>query len=213
MCLCTQIANPDEFDVMIAIPVGRVNIEPFGDDGAFYRVALKRGNSPLKKFQEKDTLSASEMLQEFREEVKKSVKEFTGGDQNDTLWQNAASFSVIKLATPKFDFTKAYTVAVMLRSLFVLSEWEVTRKKKGCPAVTLVTKVESLISLDVVLSLKVEKSSWPCFTNEGFKIESWLGAKVKQEYKRQPYYLVPKYEGWGAVVKDGVLAKGESNKN
>lgn len=66
---------------MIAIPVGRVNIEPFGDDGAFYRV-LKRGNSPLKKFQEEDTLSASKMLEEFREEVKKSVKEFTGGDQN-----------------------------------------------------------------------------------------------------------------------------------
>lgn len=96
---------------------------------------------------------------------------------------------------------------------FVLSEWEVTKKKKGCPAVTLIREVPLPISLDVVLSLKVEKSSWPLSTDEGFKIESWLGTKVKQEYKRQPFYLVPKYEGWGTVVKDRVLTKGESNKN
>lgn len=92
-----------------------------------------------------------------------------------------------------------------------LSEWEVTKKKKGCPAVTLTTKVQSVtISLDVVLSLMVE-SSWPPFTKEGLKIEGWLGTKVKQEYKRKPYYLVPKYEGRGTLVKEGVLTKGKSN--
>lgn len=94
---------------------------------------------------------------------------------------------------------------------FVLSEWKVTKKKKGCPAVTLITQVQSVtISLDVVLSLMV-KSSWPPFTKEGLKIEGWLGTKVKQEYKRMPYYLVPKYEGKGTVENDGVLAKGKSN--
>ncbi|XP_070697694.1 cyclic GMP-AMP synthase [Pempheris klunzingeri] len=158
-----KISNPDEFDVMLPIPVDRVKVTPFGNDGAFYSVALKRGKNPLQKFQENDTLSGSKMLKEFREEVKKCVGKFR--------------------------------------------EWEVTRKKKGCPAVTLTTKVQSVtISLDVVLSLVI-KSSWPPFTKEGFKIDDWLGTKVKQEYKREPFYLVPKYEGWGAVENDGVFAR------
>ncbi|TKS85873.1 Cyclic GMP-AMP synthase [Collichthys lucidus] len=158
-----KISNPDEFDVMLPIPVDRVDIKPFGEDGAFYSVALKRGRSPLQKFQEDSTLSASKMLKEFRDEVKKSVKGF--------------------------------------------EEWEVTKKKKGCPAVTLITTVKSItISLDVVLCLMV-KSSWPPFTKEGLKIESWLGTKVKQNYKRMSYYLVPKYEGSGMLELDGVLAK------
>lgn len=93
---------------------------------------------------------------------------------------------------------------------FILSEWQVTRKKKGCPAVTLTTQVQSVtISLDIVLCLMV-KSSWPFFTNDGFLIENWLGTKVKQEYRRKPYYLVPKYKGRGTDEKDGVFAKGKS---
>ncbi|XP_037637335.1 cyclic GMP-AMP synthase isoform X2 [Sebastes umbrosus] len=158
-----KISDPDEFDVMLPIPVDRVNVNPFGDDGAFYSVELKRGKSPLQKFQKTDTLSASEMLKEFRDEVKKCVKKHT--------------------------------------------EWEVTRKKAGCPAVTLLTTVKSItISLDVVLSIVV-KSSWPPFTKEGIQIDGWLGTKVKQQYKGMPYYLVPKYEGKGTVENDGVLAR------
>lgn len=95
--------------------------------------------------------------------------------------------------------------------MFVLSEWTVDKKKKGCPAVTLTTCVQSVpISLDVVLCLMV-KSSWPPFTTEGLKIECWLGHKVKQYYKREPYYLVPKYEGKGTVENDGVRNKGKFN--
>lgn len=83
------------------------------------------------------------------------------------------------------------------------------RKKKGCPAVTLTTTVQSVtISLDVVLSLVV-KSSWPPYTKDGLKIDSWLGKKVKKEYKYKPYYLVPKYEGCGTAEDGGVSAKGE----
>ncbi|KAE8281047.1 Cyclic GMP-AMP synthase [Larimichthys crocea] len=85
-----KISNPDEFDVMLPIPVGRVDIKPFGEDGAFYSVALKRGRSPLQKFQEDSTLSASKMLQEFRDEVKKSVKGF------EDIWR--VSFSHIEKA-------------------------------------------------------------------------------------------------------------------
>lgn len=79
---CLQISNPDEFDVMVAIPVDRVDVSPFGDDGAFYSVELKRGNSPLKRFEESSTLSASKMLDEFRAEVKECAKKYTGNCQN-----------------------------------------------------------------------------------------------------------------------------------
>lgn len=76
---------------------------------------------------------------------------------------------------------------------------------------TLTTKVQTTtISLDVVLSLVV-KSSWPPFTKEGLKIVGWLGTKVKRDYKRNGYYLVPKYEGRGMVENDGVFARGKSN--
>ncbi|KAM3606795.1 uncharacterized protein V6R79_023355 [Siganus canaliculatus] len=162
-----KISDPDEFDVMVPISVERsVDVEPFGDDGAFYIVGLKRGINPLQKFQEgRDNLSASEMLSQFRDEVKKSI-------------HNA-------------------------------KEWELTRKKKGCPAVTMTTKIHStVISLDFVLCLMV-KSSWPRFAQDGLKIEDWLGSKVKQHYKRMPYYLVPKYEGRGTVESNGVCAKGK----
>ncbi|KAM6915808.1 cyclic GMP-AMP synthase [Xenentodon cancila] len=158
-----KISNPDEFDVMLPIPVDRVNIEPFGDDGAFYSVRLKRGVSPLQKFEANSILSATKMLEEFRKEVKKCLKE--------------------------------------------CKEWKMAKKKRGCPAVTLTTTVQSVpISLDLVLCLVV-KSSWPPFTKDGLNIEHWLGTKVKQEHRRKPYYLVPKYEGMGTAENDGILAK------
>lgn len=73
-----QISDPDEFDVMLPMPVERVKIEPFGPDGAFYSVGLKRGSNPLKQFQQDDILSASEMLNDFRKEIKTFVKGFPG---------------------------------------------------------------------------------------------------------------------------------------
>lgn len=81
-----QICNPDEFDVMLPISVDRVKLEPFGTDGAFYSVELKRGQKNLERFLEngieKEILSATKMLNEFREEVKKCVKNFTGKYQS-----------------------------------------------------------------------------------------------------------------------------------
>uniref|UniRef100_A0A672I1M2 Cyclic GMP-AMP synthase n=1 Tax=Salarias fasciatus TaxID=181472 RepID=A0A672I1M2_SALFA len=153
-----KISSPDEFDVMIPLLVERVEITPFGEDGAFYSVGLKRGSNPLRKFQEGETLSASEMLSEFRDEVKKCVKQF--------------------------------------------KEWTLDKKKAGCPAVTLSTTVQSVtISLDVVLCLMV-KSNWPSFAKDGLNVKHWLGTKFKREFKFQPYYLVPKYEGRSTAEKD-----------
>lgn len=98
-----KISNPDEFDIMFCIPVERADINPFGGDGAFYSVSLKRGNNPLNKFQsDSKPLSASEMLTEFRNEVKKCMKNVPGVEINRkkkgcpavTLTINVDSFDI-----------------------------------------------------------------------------------------------------------------------
>ncbi|XP_021436146.2 cyclic GMP-AMP synthase [Oncorhynchus mykiss] len=161
-----KISNPDEFDVMLTVPVERVDIRPFGDVGAFYSVAFKRGKHSLDRFLcEDSTISASGMLTEFRNEVKKCVK--------------------------------------------ILKGVVLDKKKKGCPAVTLLINGTGTvpISLDIVLGLEV-RSSWPTLTQGGIdKIDIWLGTKVKKEQKLKGYYLVPKYEGKGTVERDGVCAR------
>lgn len=86
---------------------------------------------------------------------------------------------------------------------------EILRKKPKCPAVTLEVKMKkNIISVDFVLGLKVHRASWPDFTKDGFKIENWLSRKEKANMKRQPFYLVPKYEGKRNAEHDGVVAKG-----
>ncbi|XP_017578171.1 cyclic GMP-AMP synthase [Pygocentrus nattereri] len=162
-----KICECDEFDLMLAVSVERVDIQPFGEDGAFYSVAVKRHSKhPLDRFLNEDkTIKASEMLKEFRDKVKEAA------------------------AKLPYDVT-------------------VDRKKQGCPAVTLqVKKGDTLISLDFVLGLEVHSSSWPHFTNDGFKIDNWLGKKVKRDLKYKPYYLVSKYQGRGTREQDGVIAK------
>ncbi|XP_059557163.1 cyclic GMP-AMP synthase isoform X3 [Myotis daubentonii] len=67
----------------------------------------------------------------------------------------------------------------------------VEKKKRGCPAVTLLIKTPKEISVDIILALKVQ-SSWPLSTREGMPIENWLGRKVKKSLRLQPFYLVPK---------------------
>ncbi|XP_041722518.2 cyclic GMP-AMP synthase-like [Coregonus clupeaformis] len=155
---------------MLTLPVQRVNIRPFGDDGAFYSVGFKRGKHSLDRFLHEDnTLSASGMLKDFRNEVIKCLKEHKDNFCQDVLLE---------------------------------------KKQKGCPAVTLQINREGAvrISLDIVLGLEV-RSRWPTFTQEGFKIDNWLGTKVKKEQKFKQYYLVPKYEGKGTLERDGVCAR------
>ncbi|XP_070275435.1 cyclic GMP-AMP synthase isoform X1 [Myotis yumanensis] len=67
----------------------------------------------------------------------------------------------------------------------------VEKKKRGCPAVTLLIKTPKEISVDIILALKVQ-SSWPLSTQKGMPIENWLGRKVKKNLRLQPFYLVPK---------------------
>ncbi|KAM7135426.1 cyclic GMP-AMP synthase [Molossus nigricans] len=73
-----------------------------------------------------------------------------------------------------------------------IADVSVEKKKKGCPAVTLLISKPKEISVDIILALKV-KSSWPASTQEGLPIRNWLGAKVRKNLRQQPFYLVPKF--------------------
>ncbi|XP_033875156.2 cyclic GMP-AMP synthase [Acipenser ruthenus] len=66
-----KISEPDEFDIMLTVPVHRVQLEQFDSNGAFYSVSFKRNpKTPLVDFVLKDgTLSAHNMLVEFRKHV------------------------------------------------------------------------------------------------------------------------------------------------
>ncbi|XP_041921230.1 cyclic GMP-AMP synthase [Alosa sapidissima] len=72
-----KISNPDEFDVMFTTCVKRVDVQPFGSDGAYYSVKFKRHPQKhvLDDFLSKDdVLCASLMMTEFRREVKTAIK-------------------------------------------------------------------------------------------------------------------------------------------
>ncbi|XP_011799826.1 PREDICTED: cyclic GMP-AMP synthase [Colobus angolensis palliatus] len=64
------------------------------------------------------------------------------------------------------------------------------RKRPGSPAVTLLINKE--ISVDITLALE-SKTSWPTSTREGLSVKNWLSAKVRQQLRLKPFYLVPKH--------------------
>uniref|UniRef100_A0A8D2M6Y8 Cyclic GMP-AMP synthase n=1 Tax=Zonotrichia albicollis TaxID=44394 RepID=A0A8D2M6Y8_ZONAL len=68
----------------------------------------------------------------------------------------------------------------------------VARKRAGSPAITLQIKKPPLeISVDIILTLKAQKS-WPPSTQDGLKIEQWLGTKKRRDFRLTPIYLVAK---------------------
>uniref|UniRef100_A0A8C8RT27 Cyclic GMP-AMP synthase n=1 Tax=Pelusios castaneus TaxID=367368 RepID=A0A8C8RT27_9SAUR len=79
----------------------------------------------------------------------------------------------------------------------------VDKKKVGSPAITLrIGTLQQEISVDIILALEVRSQSWPASTQGGLNIKKWLGAKVKQEYKWKPLYLVPKHAKDGRMLKE-----------
>ncbi|XP_059886341.1 cyclic GMP-AMP synthase [Delphinus delphis] len=77
----------------------------------------------------------------------------------------------------------------------------VERKRRGSPAVTLLVRKPKEISVDIILALE-SKSSWPASTMEGLPINNWLGAKVRNSLRRQPFYLVPKHAKEGSGFQE-----------
>ncbi|PIO40348.1 hypothetical protein AB205_0037970 [Aquarana catesbeiana] len=65
------------------------------------------------------------------------------------------------------------------------------RKDPSSPAITLtITNESENISVDLVLALQIRQ--WPESANNGMNIDGWLGTKVKQEYRKEPCYMVAK---------------------
>lgn len=79
-----------------------------------------------------------------------------------------------------------------ISSLLLDVEVTVKRKKPGSPAITLqIKKPPAEISVDIILTLKLQQS-WPPSTDDGLKVEQWLGRKVRRELRYESVYLVAK---------------------
>ncbi|CAI9559455.1 unnamed protein product [Staurois parvus] len=65
------------------------------------------------------------------------------------------------------------------------------RKSPSSPAITLTipNKPEN-ISVDLVLAIQIRQ--WPENASNGMNIDSWLGTKEKQKYRKEPCYMVAK---------------------
>ncbi|XP_004381446.1 cyclic GMP-AMP synthase [Trichechus manatus latirostris] len=77
-----KISAPNEFDVMFKLNGYRIQLEEYGNSGAFYFVKFKRnpGGNPLNQFLENEILSASKMLTKFRKIIKEEIKNIEGID-------------------------------------------------------------------------------------------------------------------------------------
>nr|ULY68228.1 cyclic GMP AMP synthase 3 [synthetic construct] len=148
-----KISEPNEFDIMLVMPVSRLQLDECDDTGAFYYLTFKRNpkEKHLFKFLDEDgKLSAFKMLQALRDIIKREVKNI----------KNA--------------------------------EVTVKRKKAGSPAITLQIKnPPAEISVDIILTLEVQQN-WPPSTQDGLKIEQWLGRKVRGQFRNKSLYLVAK---------------------
>ncbi|NXE82537.1 CGAS synthase, partial [Cochlearius cochlearius] len=142
-----KISEPNEFDIMLVMPVARLQLDESDDTGAYYYLSFKRNPKEkyfLKFLDEEKKLSALKMLQALREIIKQEVKNIT------------------------------------------------SKKKVGSPAITLQIKNPPAdISVDIILTLEVQQS-WPPSTQDGLKIEQWLGRKVRGEFRNRTLYLVAK---------------------
>ncbi|GCC32621.1 hypothetical protein chiPu_0011084 [Chiloscyllium punctatum] len=71
-----KISEPNEFDIMIVIPIKRIEFLEVDAEGAFYQVIFKRnpGANPLSQFVCNDTLSAEEMICHLRKLIKEGAK-------------------------------------------------------------------------------------------------------------------------------------------
>ncbi|XP_063245541.1 cyclic GMP-AMP synthase [Prinia subflava] len=149
-----KISEPNEFDIMLVMPVGRIQLDESDDTGAYYYVSFKRTPKEkgwLRFLEEDGKLSAFKMLQALREIIKQEVKNIKG------------------------------------------VEVTVARKKAGSPAITLQIKnPSSEISVDIILTLEAQGKSWPLSTQDGLKIEQWLGRKVRRVLRFKSLYLVAK---------------------
>ncbi|XP_041333401.1 cyclic GMP-AMP synthase [Pyrgilauda ruficollis] len=76
-----KISEPNEFDIMLVMPVTRIQLDESDDTGAYYYVSFKRSPKEkgwLKFLEEDGKLSAFKMLQALRDIIKQEVKNIKG---------------------------------------------------------------------------------------------------------------------------------------
>ncbi|XP_071662971.1 cyclic GMP-AMP synthase isoform X2 [Patagioenas fasciata] len=91
-----KVTEPNEFDIMLVMPVARLQLDESDDTGAFYYLTFKRNPKEkyLLKFLDEDgKLSAFKMLEALRGIIKREVKNITRNTERNT-WR--LSFSHIE---------------------------------------------------------------------------------------------------------------------
>lgn len=137
------MSNLDAFDVMICIPAGRVNIQPFGEPGACCSVSSPQGNKRLREFlvEGSNIVSGYNMLHKFREEVIKSLRRVAGGCQDDSF-----GFLGVKLHYLGSDWNS------LLASIFFLPSQSGTCKERRKGALQWPSKPPRHLSFHWMLS-------------------------------------------------------------
>ncbi|XP_018422855.1 PREDICTED: cyclic GMP-AMP synthase-like [Nanorana parkeri] len=78
----------------------------------------------------------------------------------------------------------------------------IKRRNPSSPALTLIIENKPTnIDVDLVIALEI-RQSWPANTKDGMNIDSWLGRKVKRDFKFFPFYMVPKKCNDGNTTND-----------
>ncbi|XP_067388721.1 cyclic GMP-AMP synthase [Emydura macquarii macquarii] len=121
------------------------------------------------------------------------------GNNLDKFLNEDGTLAAWKMLSALRNIIKAYVKSKTGTEMKVTLD----KKKAGSPAITLcIGALPIEISVDIILALEVRSQSWPASTQDGLKIEKWLGSKVKQEYKWKPIYIVPKHAKDGRVLKE-----------
>lgn len=158
-----KIHSPDEFDMMLKLPVpSRLKMTKL-DGGLFYRLDLARPTrSPIRAFllENELTISSSKILSEVYRLVRKFLKTYKVPDKC-CRWE----------VNRKRPNSPAVTLSLC---------------RPG-------NNSDELISVDVVPALEVHPSQgWPIAVRSGPDVDNWLGKKVRQEIKTFPCFFAPK---------------------
>ncbi|NWS95593.1 CGAS synthase, partial [Mionectes macconnelli] len=103
-----KISQPNEFDIMLVIPVERLQLDESDDTGAYYYLTFKRTPKEkylLKFLDEDEKLSAFKMLQALREIIKQEVKNFKNVEVTVTRKKAGSPAITLQIKNPPSDIS------------------------------------------------------------------------------------------------------------
>ncbi|XP_027601379.1 cyclic GMP-AMP synthase [Pipra filicauda] len=103
-----KISQPNEFDIMLVIPVERLQLDESDDTGAYYYLTFKRNPKEkyLLKFLDEDgKLSAFKMLQALREIIKQEVKNFKNVEVTVTRKKAGSPAITLQIKNPPSEIS------------------------------------------------------------------------------------------------------------